>query len=176
MNCIVSQDSRVINLPSFRSYSNGRNHTRRSPSSAPSTRSSSYHSPTRAIALNNTPPPNNSRPSSPAMSTRHSTHGSGINNNNNSDSSIVSNRSSPQSPSPHSPASVVAAAAAANSSSAPDPAAAFPLPPQSPAHHRTSSGPTIAINVFSEPDPSTCKYTGIVNKFIASSLLWADEK
>lgn len=142
-------------LCSFRSYSNGRNHTRRSPSSAPSTRSSSYHSPTRTITLNTTTPPNNSRPSSPAMSTRHSTHGSGINNNS-SDNSIVSNRSSPQSPSPHLTTSIAATAT--------DPSA---LPPQSPAHHRTSSGPTIAINLVSEPDPSTRKS---LDKFIRDSF------
>lgn len=62
---------------SFRSYSNGRTHTRRSPSSAPTTRSSSYHSPTRGVPLNSTPSSGISRPSSPAINMtpiRHSTH------------------------------------------------------------------------------------------------------
>lgn len=62
---------------SFRSYSNGRTHTRRSPSSAPTTRSSSYHSPTRGIPLNSTQSTGISRPSSPAINmtpVRHSTH------------------------------------------------------------------------------------------------------
>ncbi|CAD7081056.1 unnamed protein product [Hermetia illucens] len=62
----------------FRSYSNARNHTRRSPSSASSVRSSSYHSPTRASSINSTQTTVISRPSSPATvtsaSARHSTH------------------------------------------------------------------------------------------------------
>lgn len=130
---------------SFRSYSNGRSHNRRSPSSAPSTRSSSYHSPTRAVALNSTSSSSNSRPSSPALSTRHSTHGSSSTANN-SDSSIISNRSSPQSPSPHS---------ALGSVPGEQPPASQQ---QLPAHHRTNSGPTIAINLFSEPEPNSCEY------------------
>ncbi|XP_037031794.1 serine/threonine-protein kinase BRSK2 isoform X1 [Bradysia coprophila] len=57
----------------FRSYSNTRNHNRRSPSSTPSVRSASYHSPTRNSGLNSSQTSGISRPSSPA-SIRHSTH------------------------------------------------------------------------------------------------------
>lgn len=155
---------------SFRSYSNGRNQNRRSPSSAPSTRSSSYHSPTRAVALGTgAVTSNSSRPSSPAMSTRHSTHGSSMNN---SDNSIMSNRSSPQSPSPHSVTGGSSSGGggggsgvttnSCSSTAATVVESSQTIAPQSPAHHRTSSGPTIAINLFSEPDPNSCKYVGCV--------------
>ncbi|XP_055706080.1 serine/threonine-protein kinase BRSK2 isoform X1 [Phlebotomus papatasi] len=74
----------------FRSYSNGRSHNRRSPSSAPSTRSSSYHSPTRTpAALSSASQTSGSRPASPALQARHSTHGSSV---------IPTNRNSLQPP------------------------------------------------------------------------------
>ncbi|XP_055693267.1 serine/threonine-protein kinase BRSK2 isoform X4 [Lutzomyia longipalpis] len=75
----------------FRSYSNGRSHNRRSPSSAPSTRSSSYHSPTRnPAALSSASQTSGSRPASPALQARHSTHGGAV---------IPTNRNSLQPPS-----------------------------------------------------------------------------
>lgn len=77
---------------SFRSYSNTRNHNRRSPT--PASRSASYHSPTRNpqqgtyldllhFFLGENDPMTVcilvlSRPSSPATSTRHSTHSSSV--------------------------------------------------------------------------------------------------
>lgn len=131
------------NYFSFRSYSNSRNHNRRSPSSTPSVRSASYHSPTRNSGLNQSQTSGIfvfihkfmtfffekqdlnffflinilgiSRPSSPAT-IRHST---------NSPSAI----------------------------------SRIPQPPtsdqqSSPAHHRANSGPTIAISLFPESDNS----------------------
>lgn len=78
MQCFIHIYKTNITLNySFRSYSNARNHTRRSPSSASSVRSSSYHSPTRGTPINSTQAAVISRPSSPATvnpATRHSTH------------------------------------------------------------------------------------------------------
>ncbi|XP_055378784.1 serine/threonine-protein kinase BRSK2 isoform X2 [Condylostylus longicornis] len=108
----------------FRSYSNARNHNaRRSPSSAATIRSSSYHSPTRGGSPINAPQTTIiSRPSSPATtivspSARHSTH----------------------SPTPvtRTPSQTSNTADSNNTS---------------PAHHRANSGPTIAISLFQDPE------------------------
>lgn len=120
---------------SFRSYSNTRNHSRRSPSSTPSTRSSSYHSPTRNSALSSSQQSSGlSRPSSPATA------------------SVASVNATPTRHSTHSPTPTTRSQIQTSSGGMSN-----AVDQQSPAHHRANSGPTIAINLFAENDNSNCK-------------------
>ncbi|XP_070506602.1 serine/threonine-protein kinase BRSK2 isoform X2 [Chironomus tepperi] len=125
--------------------SNGKSYTRRSPSSAPSTRSatssSSYHqSPTRGISVNS----NQAilRPSSPASATsspsRHSSYTSRPKTQITDHSNITTSS---------------AAAHVANNNN--NLSITSQSCTQSPVHHRANSGPTIVANLFTESDQMT---------------------
>ncbi|XP_070506604.1 serine/threonine-protein kinase BRSK2 isoform X4 [Chironomus tepperi] len=131
--------------PRRSTFNNGKSYTRRSPSSAPSTRSatssSSYHqSPTRGISVNS----NQAilRPSSPASATsspsRHSSYTSRPKTQITDHSNITTSS---------------AAAHVANNNN--NLSITSQSCTQSPVHHRANSGPTIVANLFTESDQMT---------------------
>ena len=158
---------------SFRSYSTTRNHQRRSPTSVSSARSSSYHSPTRSSSpISSTQAVNiNSRPSSPATnagsSSRYSTfmdqEGSsgGIHHSSVSRATSRPLQTNPESISNDSVheishdrieirnerSGVIQTSCAGGAFSA----------NTTPVHHRTSSGPSIAINILHDSEANNGK-------------------
>ncbi|XP_031629810.1 serine/threonine-protein kinase BRSK1 isoform X2 [Contarinia nasturtii] len=125
----------------FRSYSNTRNHNRRSPT--PSARSASYHSPTR------NPQQALSRPSSPATSARHSTHSPSIGGRTVQPKSQQQSedQQQTQTTSTQQPQLQLQSSNQSHDTSNYD-------QQQSGAHHRANSGPTIAISLFPESENS----------------------